>query len=253
MVHHLSVTIPSRIHLTSPAKRTLGNSSAVNFANSTAIDASPQIICPENPGSHIEYYVITKALHWHRANVRQALAQVERGVNFPTFRAIFKSNYYSARISGVLERTLEMPKPPVFICIRSEAEAQDYETRVPGLWQQCNSGRSTWGTEIALFLCPEFLRRGQTPGAPMSKACPTVMANEFRTVPMKPTLFGNRAYEITKYLLDLENTFDPYQASQDPNVYMNTPLGWNAEDASQRALSYVMYIQCGSKTCSHCC
>ena len=185
--------------------------------------------------------------------MRIALARVEQGVSLPTFKAIFKTDHYPATISGVLEESLKPKATPTFICIRSEAEAQDWEGQVPGLWQQCNSGRSTWPTETALFLCPAFLRR-QSPGGPLFGACPGVAANRFHTVPDKPLLFAGRAFEITRYLLTIQDLLNPpYQTSDDPNVYMNLPLAWHGWQAVTRVLSYLMYIQCGSKTCSHCC
>lgn len=184
--------------------------------------------------------------------MRVALAQSEQGVNFPIFKAIFKTDQYPATISGVLAESLKPRETPTFICIRSEAEAQEWEGQEPGLWQQCNSGRSTWPTQTALFLCSEFLRR-QAPGGPYFKACPGVAANRFHTVPDNPLLFAGRAFEITHYLLTIQDYFNPYQTSDDPNVYMNLPLAWPGSQAVQRVLSYLMYIQCGSKTCSHCC
>lgn len=253
MIHLLSVTIPSPTLLIILAKRILDNPTAVNFVNSTAIGASPRIICPEIPGSNKDHFIIDHALHWHRANVRVAQAHTFQGMDFPPFKAIFKSGQYSSTIRSMLDRSLGMPKKPVFICIRSEAEAQDYEAEAPSLWQECSTGRYTWATETALFICPGFLRRGQSPGGPQLKACPGVEANLFYTIPNKPTLFGNRGYEITDYLLILENNFAPYQVSGDPSVYMNLPLGWNAEEASQRVLSYLLFIQRESKTCAHWC
>ena len=245
--------MPSRILLKSLAKRILGDSTAVNSVNSTAIDVRPYIICPDIPGLDRDSYIIDTAFRWHRANVREALGYLGQGVNFPPFKAIFKSPQYSATIFRVLDRGLGTSKAPLFICIRSEAEAQTYESRAPDLWQQCNSGRFTWPTETALYFCPGFLQRGQNPGGPQPRACPSVMANRFRTVQDMPILFANRGYEITKYLLLIHNNFDPYQSPNDPNVYMNLPLAWGAEEASRRVLSYLMYIQCGSETCSHCC
>lgn len=173
-------------------------------------------------------------------------------VSLPLFRAMFKTAQYYPTIYTVLGRTRGTARHPTFICIRSEADAQEYEDRVPGLWQECSSGRPTWETGFALFLCPEFLRGGQSPGYPLRQACPGVNANRFHTVPNEPILFGDRAYFITKYLLILENTFGPYQISEDPDVYMNLPLGWSAVEASSRALSYLMYIQRESKICAHC-
>ena len=251
MVHLLSVTIPSRTLLISLAKRILDNSSAANLVKPTALGASPRIICPAIPGSDKDRVIVNNALSFHRASVRVAQAQTYRGMDFPPFKAIFKSEQYSSTIRTILDRSLEMPNKPVFICIRSEAEAQDYEAEAPSLWQECNSGRRSWGTATALFLCPEFLKRGQNPGSPQFKACPGVAANRFHTFPNKPILFGDRSSELTDYLLVLENTFVPYAVSEDPNVYMNLPLGWNAEQASQRMLSYLMFIQRELKTCAH--
>ena len=253
MVHLLSVTIPSPTLRISLAKRTLDNSTASDFVKSTALGASPRIICPAIPGSDKDHFIVSSALRYHRANVRIAHAHTYRAMASPPFKAIFKTEQYSATIRTILDKSLQMSKTPVFICIRSEAEAQDYEAEAPSLWQECKTGRSTWGTDTALFLCPGFLKRGQNPGNPQSKACPGVAANRFHTVPNKPILFGDRSYELTDYLLILENVFAPYEVSEDPNVYMNLPLAWNAEQASQRVLSYLMFIQRELKTCAHWC
>ena len=185
--------------------------------------------------------------------MRKALARTYESMAFPPFKAIFKIEQYSPTIRDILDKSLQMAKTPVFICIRSEAEAQDYEADAPSLWQECNSGKPTWGTDKALYLCPKFLQRGQNPGSPQPKACPGVADNRFHTIFNKPILFGDRGYELADYLLILENSFAPYQVSQDPNVYMNLPLGWNAEQASQRVLSYLMFIQRELKTRAHWC
>ena len=202
------------------------------------------------PGSDNDESIVDSALRWHTANVRVALAQFEQGMNLPTFKAIFKTGQYFGTISGVLYRSLRAIEKAPFICIRSEAEALGWELeyQVPDLWQLCNIGRPTWPTQTALFLCPEFLRRGQAPGGPSFDACPGIAENKFYTVPNEPLLFADRGLEITRYTLIIQQFFDPYHTSDDPDVYMNLPLAWSAEEACQRMLSYLMYIQCGSKT-----
>ena len=186
--------------------------------------------------------------------MREAHARTYEGTAFPPFKAIFKTQQYAPTIRTILDKSLQMSKTPFFICIRSEAEAEDYEADAPSLWQECNSGRPTfWGTDEALFLCPKFLQRGQNPGSPLPKACPGIAENRFHTIFNKPILFGDRGYELADYLLIFENFFAPYQVSDDPNVYMNLPLEWNAEQASQRVLSYLMFIQRELETCAHWC
>ena len=253
MVHLLLVQIPRQTLLMSLAKRLLDNSTAINIVNSTALGASPRIICPATSESHNDYSIVINSLHFHKPNVLWALAGIEHGTDFPPFRAIFKTTQFSSTITTILHRSLEMRKTPVLICIRSEAEAQDYEAEAPNLWQECNSGKPTWGTDTALFLCPGFVKRGQNPGSRRPKACPGVAANSFHTIPNKPILFGDRGFELTKYIIGLENNFAPSQVSEDPNVYMNLPLGWTAEQASQSLLSYLMFIQRELNTCAHWC
>ena len=109
---------------------------------------------------------------------------------------------------------------------------------------------ATLATEMALFICPLFLERGHRPGYPQPKACPGVKDNKFYLEPSEPKLFGDRGLEITKYLVLLYNFFRPYPTSLDPNIYMNLALGWNATEAKQRFLSYLMYIQSGLKISS---
>ena len=65
-----------------------------------------------------------------------------------------------------------------------------------------------------------------------------------------PKLFGDWGLEITKYLIVLYSFFEAYPTSPDPDIYMNLAFGWNAEEAKQRLLSYLMYIQCGLKPSS---
>ena len=163
---------------------------------------------------------------------------------------MFKTDQYLGTISTVLERSQVLGKSPLFVCIRSQEEAQSYETSTPGLWQRCESGLATWAREIALFICPLFLERGQRTGNPQPNACPGVRDNLFYVKDGMPQLFGDRALEITKYLLVLYNPFKPFSTSPDPDIYMNLALSWTAEEAEQRLLSYLMYVQCGLKPCS---
>ena len=163
---------------------------------------------------------------------------------------MFKTDQYHGTISTVLEQSLAVGKSPLFVCIRSKEEAQYYETSTPGLWQRCESGVATWAREIALFICPLFLERGHRTGNPQPMACPGVKENKFFVKDGMPKLFGDRGLEITKYLLVLYNPFNPYPTSPDPDIYMNLALFWTAEEAKQRLLSYLMYIQCGLKPSS---
>ena len=139
---------------------------------------------------------------------------------------MFKTDQYVGTISTVLEMSLGVGKSPLFICIRTQQEAQHYEARTPGLWQQCGSGMvATWATEVALFICPLFLERGHRPGKSQPKACPGVEENKFHVQSDQPRLFGDRGSEITKYLIVLYNFFKAYPTSPDPNIYMNSALG----------------------------
>ena len=46
---------------------------------------------------------------------------------------MFKTDQYLGTISTVLDLSLGVGKLPLFICIRSKAEAQYYEASTPGL------------------------------------------------------------------------------------------------------------------------
>ena len=176
-----------------------------------------------------------------------ALAELKQSVSFPPFKAMFKTDQYHGTISRVLEKSLAVGQSPLFICIRSQEEAQNYEASTPGLWQRCESGVATWPREIALFICPLFLERGHRAGSPQPKACPGVKENKFYVKDGMPTLFGDRGLEITKYLLVLYSPFQTWPTSLDPDIYMNLALFWTAEEAQLRLLSYLMYVQCELK------
>lgn len=202
------------------------------------------------PGRRRDDHIIDSAFHVHKLNVEAALTELKQNVSFPPFKAMFKTDQYHGTISRVLEKSLAVGKSPLFICIRSKEEAQSYEESTPGLWQRCESGLATWAREIALFICPLFLERGQRPGLPQSKACPGVHENKFYVKDRTLQLLGDRGLEITKYLLVLYSPFQPYPTHLDPDIYMNLALFWTAEEAKNRVLSYLMYIQRGLKSSS---
>ncbi len=224
------------------AKRKLGGSTAVTLVNSTATVSNPLIICPRIPGRPRDDIIVSQAFQVHTFNVDSALESEDSA---EAWSAMFKSDQHEHYIETVLERSRGTDQSPEIICIRSEAEAQSHG--VPNVWQSCNTGIATLGTQAALYICPEFLRRPQSMGGIDDKACPGVAANQFHLIPNRPTLFANRAFEFTKDLLVRYNNFDTYFAPTDLNQYMNEPLGWSAAIAPYRALSYLMYIQCGSK------
>ena len=176
----------------------------------------------------------------------EALDHTQRGVDFPQFKAIFKSDEYQAVVNQVLTELFNLPGDLEFICVRSEAEAQSYLARVPALWQVCDSGELTYSDETTLFICSQFLQRSLDPGNPRPDACPFVNNNKFYSWPGRKRLFQNRASRITGFVLHVYNELEFFNPDiSDYNVVINLPFGWRGVEAIEKDLSYLMYIECG--------
>ena len=85
------------------------------------------------------------------------------GTISPAFKAIFKSDAQIEFITDIFKKLSTIPRSgsrerPHFICIRTQAEAQQYETGLLQLWQKCTANTGPQGllSGRLYFLCPRF-------------------------------------------------------------------------------------------------
>ena len=218
------------------------------------------VVCPplDSPSSHDKDTVIS-AIERHRDNVAMARPHAETGIESPLFKSIFKSNKYRERIVAVFEYTgvffTWRPRPqserPIFICIRTEAEADAYRSQQPALWGYCSLDLFlfTWSTWETLFLCPEFFNLPDDSEEPQHGSCPAVQENRFADNAQGEQFKNSKASAITEFALHyFDRRIDYGPLTRTYVESLNKVIGQSAGGAFRTIGSYGLFISRGSNS-----
>ena len=177
------------------------------IANSTSVPNNyPAILCPSLPVAvPFNRDDVLDAVILHIAHTQVYKIPAAFSMDFPPYRAVFKSEVYKQDIRALLGNSNMFPtrsgKLSQLVCVRTQEEAELYGL---ALWHLCaNTPSIVYISRGALFLCPSWSRLPTDKPAPDPNLCPAVRDNMFASN-AEETLFPvTRSTIITNFALAL--------------------------------------------------
>ena len=207
---------------------------------------------------------VENAILAHLSNVQRASLEASVGTTSPQYKAIFKSDERRSWIVDLFQKTYfhsfsPQPWRPEFICIRTQAEAQHYETilRVSNLWRKCTIGRPISGSlyeQKTLLLCPHFFELPDESDGPRRATCPAVRDNMFADNTQRIRFKTSKSSPITAFALKIYsgNSLVHHPPPGEEYVQaLNEIIGWDASDAVDYTGSFKLFIHCGLSPVEH--
>ena len=204
--------------------------------------------------------MVERAISNHIRNSRLAADKAKSGIAFLPFYALYKSDEHKQDIVDLFNTVASLGSiwtpgyrgRPVFVCVRSEADASPYRSTVPNLWDRCQDSIHSPPETIhtiahyetsTLFIYRPFFLLPNDSDSPAPEQCPGVDGNRFTDEPVNP-VFANRATYITTFAI---NAYSHLQNTRRLASYINLlnfALRWGADFAAAQAWDYLLFERC---------